>query len=518
MSWDYVIVGAGSAGCVLAARLSEDPAVKVLVLEAGGADRRAHVRVPAALSKLFKTAADWAYYTENEPRLNGRRLYWPRGKMLGGCSSMNAMIYIRGNRRDYERWRELGCVGWDWASVERHSRKAGAMAAPQRYTNPLSRAFVEACVETGIPRTGDFNGPEQDGAAFYAVTQRAGRRYSAADAYLRPAMQRPNLEVRLNALATRVVFEKERAVAVEYLQSGAEYKALAAREIILAGGAVNSPQLLMLSGIGPADRVRAMGIHVIADLPGVGENLQDHLSVAVAYECKQPVSLMTAESIPNIIKCLVLRRGPLTSNIAEAGAFVRTRPDCRAPDLQYVFGPVYYLEHGFRRPRGHGFTFGPTVIRPFSRGRILLKSANPLDPPCIHANYLADERDIKVLVEGIRLARRIAKARAFDPYRGAERFPGEGIESDADLRAYIAGNAQTLYHPTGTCKMGVDAPSVVDPFLRVRGVAGLRVADASIMPEIVGGNTNAPVMMIAEKAAAMIRGEESAGECFAARP
>ncbi len=515
MPQDYIIVGAGSAGCVLAARLSERPAVKVLVLEAGGADRRANVRIPAAFSKLFKTAADWAYYTENEPRLNGRRLYWPRGKMLGGCSSMNAMIYIRGNRRDYDRWRELGCTGWDWISVERYFLKADALAARQRYTNPLSQAFVEACVETGIPRINDFNGSEQDGAGFYAVTQRAGRRYSAAGAYLRPAMRRPNLQVRLNALATRVVFEKDRAIAVEYLQDGREHKAVAEGEIILAGGAVNSPQLLMLSGIGPADHLRALSLPVTADLPGVGENLQDHLSVAVAYECKQPVSLMTAESIPNIIECLLLRRGPLTSNIAEAGAFVRTRPDRSMPDLQYVFGPVYYVDHGFRRPEGHGFTFGPTLIRPFSRGRILLKSANPLDPPCIHANYLADDRDSEVLLEGIRMARRIAKARAFDPYRGAERFPGDGIDSEADLRAYIAANAQTLYHPAGSCKMGVDAVSVVDPFLRVRGVERLRVADASIMPEITGGNTNAPVMMIAEKAAAMIRGEES--ESFVAR-
>ncbi len=515
MPQDYIIVGAGSAGCVLAARLSERPAVKVLVLEAGGADRRANVRIPAAFSKLFKTAADWAYYTENEPRLNGRRLYWPRGKMLGGCSSMNAMIYIRGNRRDYDRWRELGCTGWDWISVERYFLKADALAARQRYTNPLSQAFVEACVETGIPRINDFNGSEQDGAGFYAVTQRAGRRYSAAGAYLRPAMRRPNLQVRLNALATRVVFEKDRAIAVEYLQDGREHKAVAEGEIILAGGAVNSPQLLMLSGIGPADHLRSLSLPVTADLPGVGENLQDHLSVAVAYECKQPVSLMTAESIPNIIECLLLRRGPLTSNIAEAGAFVRTRPDRSMPDLQYVFGPVYYVDHGFRRPEGHGFTFGPTLIRPFSRGRILLKSANPLDPPCIHANYLADDRDSEVLLEGIRMARRIAKARAFDPYRGAERFPGDGIDSEADLRAYIAANAQTLYHPAGSCKMGVDAVSVVDPFLRVRGVERLRVADASIMPEITGGNTNAPVMMIAEKAAAMIRGEES--ESFVAR-
>lgn len=320
-------------------------------------------------------------------------------------------------------------------------------------------------------------------------------------------MRRPNLQIGLNALATRVIFEKQRAVAVEYLQDGHEHKARAEREIILAGGAVNSPQLLMLSGIGPADHLKSHGIAVVTDLPGVGENLQDHLSVAVAYECKQPVSLMTAENIPNIIKCLLHCRGPLTSNIAEAGAFVRTPPDCRTPDLQYVFGPVYYLEHGFRRPQGHGFTFGPTVIRPFSRGRILLRSANPLEPPCIHANYLADDRDGEVLVEGIRLARRIATARAFDPYR--EHFPGEGVQSETDLRACIAASAQTLYHPAGTCKMGADPLAVVDPFLRVRGVDGLRVADASIMPEIAGGNTNAPVMMIAEKAAAMIRGEEA---------
>ncbi len=520
--FDYVIVGAGSAGCVLAGRLTEDPNSKVLLLEAGGDDRKREIQIPVAFSKLFKTSYDWAYYTEEQPHLNRRRLYWPRGKVLGGSSSINAMIYIRGNRRDYDHWRELGNEGWGFSDVLPYFKKAenqgrGAdrchgVGGPLHvvdlpYVNPLSRAFLEAAAEIGLPANRDFNGPEQEGFGLYQVTQNNGRRYSAADAYLKPALGRPNLTVLTQAHATRVLFTGTRATGVAYLRNGQEEQADARREVILCGGAVNSPQLLMLSGVGPGEALKPLKIPLVVNLPGVGQNLQDHLFLPVAYQCTQPVSLASAESLRYLLEYLLLRKGPLTSNVAEAGGFVKTRPDLPAPDLQYHFGPVYYLDHGFTRPEGHGFSIGPTLIRPESRGSITLRSANPLDPPVIQPNYLAARADLQVLVEGIKLARRLAQAKAFDAFRGPEYCPGSGAQRDAEICEYIRNAAETTYHPVGTCKMGCDSMAVVDARLRVRGVQGLRVVDASIMPEIIHGNTNAPAIMIAEKAADMIREE-----------
>ena len=523
---DYVIVGAGSAGCVLADRLSEDPTVSVCLIEAGGPDSRREVRIPAAFSKLFGTPYDWAFETEPEPHLDGRRLYWPRGKMLGGSSSLNAMIYMRGNRRDYDGWRDAGNAGWGFDEVLPYFKRAehqerGASeyhgvggplnVADPRCVNPLSAAFVQAGVERGMPRNPDFNGAEQDGVGLYQVTQKRGRRWSAADAYLRPALRRPNLTVLTGAHATRLVVEAGRAVAVEYVADGQGQRVIADREVILCGGAIGSPHLLLLSGIGPADQLRAHGVPVVLDLPGVGWHLQDHPAAGVAYACTQPVSLAGAEQLRHLARYLALKRGPLTSNVAEAGAFCRTDPAASAPDLQYHFGPTYFSSHGRANPEGHGFTFGATLIRPRSAGHIELRSADPLDPPAITGNYLAEEADVRVLVAGVELARELAGARAFDPFRGAEVSPGTEVRGAAAIERFLHGSLETLYHPTGTCRMGSDELAVVDPALQVRGVEGLRVVDASVMPETVGGNTNAPTIMIAERAADLMRGGGEAG-------
>jgi choline dehydrogenase len=518
--YDYIVVGAGTAGCVLAARLSEDPRARVLLLEAGGPHRPLKSLIPAAFSKLFKSSVDWNYATEPEPHLNNRQLYWPRGKLLGGSSCINAMIYIRGNRLDYDHWKSLGNDGWGFDDVlpyfcksenqqhgaSRYHGSGGPLCVSDlRCINPLTRAFIAGAGELGFPQNPDFNGAQQDGAGLYQVTQKNGTRHSAADAYLKPALGRPNLTVLTAAHVTRIRIERNRATGIEYTSSGGAKTAAAAGEVVLAGGAINSPQLLLLSGIGPADELQRAGIAAVHDLPGVGKNLQDHPMVSVGYFCKQPVSLASAESLGNLARYVCLKRGPLTSNVAEAGIFVRTRAGLEVPDLQLIFGPVYYVNHGFDQRKEHCFGFGPTLVNPESRGEISLRSADPLAPPAIRANYLSTEQDLRVIVEGVRLCRRIAHTEAFEPYRGDELLPGAQATTDADLAAFVRGAAQTLYHPVGTCKMGSDETAVVDARLRVRGLERLRVADASIMPRIIAGNTNAPTVMIAEKAADMIR-------------
>lgn len=505
---------------MVAARLSEDASARVLLLEAGGTDRRREIRVPAAFSKLFRGECDWAYATEPQPRLDNRRLYWPRGKVLGGSSSINAMIYIRGHRADFDAWAAAGNAGWSYRDVlplfkqsednqrgasEYHGAGGPLRVEDQRSTNPVSRAFVEAGVELGLARNDDFNGAQQEGFGCYQVTQRRGARWSAADAYLKPAAARRNLEVRTGAHATRVLFEGTRAVGVAYVRDGKPEEARASREVILCGGAVNSPQLLMLSGIGLAEQLRAHGIRVVADLPGVGENLQDHLFLPVAYVCKQPITLDKAETLANALKYALFRRGPFTSCIAESGAFLRVLPGARLPDLQYHFGPAYYLHHGFDRPKGHGFSIGPTLLRPASRGRIALRSADPLAAPAIEPNYCSAGDDLRVLVEGIKLARCLAATRAMSAYRGDEVRPGAAAQSDDAIADYIRSAAETTYHPVGTCKMGTDAMAVVDASLRVRGVEALRVVDASVMPVLIGGNTNAATIMIAEKGSSLVQ-------------
>lgn len=518
--FDYIIVGAGSAGCVLANRLTEDNQSSVLLLEAGGPDNKPEVRIPVAFPTLFKSEVDWDYETEEQRALNQRKLYWPRGKMLGGSSSMNGMIYIRGNAQDYEEWKALGNPGWGYADLLPYFKKAqnqerGASAyhgvggplnvTDLRCVNPLSHIFIRAALDTGLTYCDDFNGPKQEGVGFYQVTQRQGQRHSAADAYLKPVRHRANLTVQTHAHATRLLFAGTRVTGVEYIHNGAIMQQFAAREVLLCGGAVNSPQLLMLSGIGPAKHLHALGIPVRVDLPGVGKNLQDHLLVSVNYQCQRPVTLMRADTLWNRLQYLLLRRGPLTSNIGEAGAFIKTRAHLTAPDIQLTFAPVYSMCHGFANPQGDGFSIGLYQLRPKSRGEITLRTPDPLLPPLIQPRYLDHADDLQTLVEGVKVARRILHMNRFDRFRGAEIWPGLQVESDEQIVDFIRNTAETLYHPVGTCKMGNDPLAVTDHRLRVYGAEGLRVVDASIMPTLISGNPNAPTIMIGEKAAELIK-------------
>jgi len=519
-TYDYVIVGAGSAGCVLAARLAEDPRVRVLLLEAGGPATPRESKIPAAFSKLYKTGVDWNYSTEPEPYLNGRRLYWPRGKMLGGSSGINAMIYMRGNVLDYDHWESLGNRGWGYAEVLPYFKKSenqtgGTSAfhgiggplnvADPRHVNPLTRAFLSAAGEMGIASNSDFNGARQEGAGLYQVTQKRGQRHSVADAFLKPSVRCKNLSVLTGAHATRLVIEKGRALGIAYVRDGVLEEARADGEVIVCGGTVNSPQLLLLSGIGPPDELERAGISAVHNLPGVGKNLQDHVMVSVGYLCTKTVTLASAESLPNLMRYFLFKRGPLVSNVAEAGIFLRTKSELAEPDLQLLFGPAYYVNHGLTPRKEHCFGFGPTLITPESRGEISLRSTNPLEPPAIRANYLSTESDMQVIVRGVRLSRQLAHSQAFKSYRGDELHPGAKVQSDDEIVEFVRREAETLYHPVGTCKMGSDSMAVVDARLRLRGIEKLRVADASIMPRIIAGNTNAPTIMIAEKAADMIR-------------
>ncbi len=521
--YDYIIVGAGSAGCVLANRLSANTACRVLLLEAGGADTNPFIHMPAGLARLVDDARiDWRYHTEPEPELNGRKLYWPRGRVLGGSSSINAMCYTRGHRLDYDEWAALGAEGWDYASVLPYFRRAedqargpsehhgvgGPLSVEDlRFRNPLSATFVDAAVQCGLRRNPDFNGDVQDGAGFYQVTQRGGRRCSAAVAYLRPAAQRTNLEVLTRCLSTRVLFEGRRAVGVEYRSGSALQRARAQSEVILAAGTIGSPQLLMLSGVGPPEELRALGIPTVAESLQVGRNLQDHLDFCTLSKCTQKISydFNAYQELAVAVRYLLTRSGPGVSNIAEAGGFVRSHlaPDLR-PDIQFHFVPAQLDDHGRNRLSGHGYTVHACVLRPLSRGHLSLRSARPDDPPRIFASYLTDPNDLEVMLEGMRWSREILRAPAFSPFRGAEIFPGETVTTRTGLKDVLRRKAETIYHPVGTCRMGADSSAVVDCRLRVRGVEGLRIADASVMPRLIGGNTNAPTIMIAERLADLI--------------
>ncbi len=518
--YDFIIVGAGSAGCVLANRLTANGRFKVLLLEAGPPDSRREIPVPAAFSKLFHTEVDWDYRTEPEPGLHGRGVYWPRGKTLGGSSAINAMIYMRGHPADYDGWEKLGNEGWGWDDVlpyfkrsENNERGADQYhgvggplnVADLRHVHPVVRAIVESGKALGMPERHDFNaGGDIEGIGVNQVTQRGGRRWSAASAYLKPALPRPNLTVVTRALAERIVFEGRRAAGVQFIENGLTRQTVRARrEVILAGGAVNSPQLLLLSGVGPGEHLRSTGIEVVADLPGVGRNLQDHLAAAVMYRMTRPISMLNATSQRALVDFIARGRGMLTSNVAEGNAFLKTDPSLPAPDLQLVFAAALYNPEQ-DAPTEHGFAIGAILLQPRSAGWIELRSPHPTYPPGIHASYLSDPEgeDLRRLVEGVKLCRKIAQGRPLDTYRGDELLPGP--EHEADLGDYVREHAATLYHPVGTCKMGSDPLAVVDDQLRVHGFERLRVADASIMPAVPRGNTNAPVIMVGEKASDMV--------------
>ncbi len=527
--YDYIIVGAGSAGCVLASRLSENPDARVLLLEAGPPDAADEIHIPAAVNLLFKTAYDWDYQTTPQDRLGSRSIYWPRGRVLGGSSSINAMIYIRGSRYDYDTWRDdYGCEGWGYTDLlpyflraECNSRGASAYHGGSgplsvqdlRYKSDLTGAFISAARACGQSANDDFNGPAQDGVGYYQVTQRGGRRWSAADAYLHPAMARPNLTVQTDALVTGVVIDAGRAVGVRYLRRGVEETARAEAEVIVSSGAIGSPQLLMLSGIGPAAHLREHGIPVLADSAGVGGNLSDHPVVAAMWSAPKSRSLWEMAGPRNLARWQMTHTGPMTTNIAEAGGFVRTDPALPAPDIQWHVLPVPFVNSGLADPASRALSVLVTLVSVRSRGRIRLRSADPRHKPAIDPSYLSDTSDIDPLVSGIALAREFAAARPLAKVARSELAPGPARRTDPELREWIRGDLGTLYHPVGTCAMGGDGrvaasklTSVVDTELRVRGVEGLRVVDASVMPTVPRGNTNAPTIAIAERAADLIQG------------
>ncbi|MBB5911887.1 choline dehydrogenase [Nocardia transvalensis] len=522
-SFDYVVVGAGSAGCVLAHRLTEDPSVSVLLLEAGPVDDADEIHIPAAWGTLLRTRWDWRYETTPQKHLGGRRAYWPRMKGLGGCSSMNAMIYIRGNAVDYDGWRrDFGAAGWGFDDVLPYFVKSETNTGLQsvyhgtagplhvenpRYTHELTDAWIEAAAAAGLPRTHDFNGAAQDGVGRYQVTHRRGRRWSTADGYLRPALSRPNLTVRTDALATRVVFDGTRAIGVGYLRDGAEQTAYAEAEVLLSGGAINSPQLLMLSGIGPAAHLRDTGVKVIADVPGVGENLHDHPVTPLLWRTRGTSDLAQFETPLRLAQWQAFGRGPLASNIGEGGGFTRLRSGATAPDMQYHVAPTAFYDNGFHEPIAPMFTAGPTLVEVHSRGRLRLRSTDPRWKPDIDPAYLSDSRDFDILLAGARQLIEIANQAPLSKHLERLHLPDAADAGDEDaLRAHVERWTQTLFHPVGTCAMGTGETAVVDPELRVRGTENLRVVDASIMPRIPRGNTNAPTVMIGEKAADLIRG------------
>ena len=525
--FDYIIVGAGSAGCAMANRLSEDPAVRVLLLEAGDRDWNPLVHMPAGIAQLVgQKGVNWNYSTAPEPQLNQRSLWWPRGKVLGGSSSINAMCYIRGHARDYDEWEALGCAGWNWNSVlpyfiksegnvrgasNLHGGDGPLTVSDPRHVNPLSQAFLQAAEQAGFSRSDDFNGARQDGFGLYQTTTRDGRRCSSAVAYLKPARKRPNLKVVTKATASRIVFEDGRASAVVYAVDGkGGFCEAASREVILCGGSINSPQLLMLSGIGPAAQLRQHGIEVRVDAPGVGGNLQDHLDVCTLQKCLQDVTYDTVNPLLTALRFYLFKQGPGTSNVAEAGGFWRSPlAEDERPDIQFHFVPAQLDDHGRHRMPGSGYTLHACFLRPKSRGRLYLTGDSVHHKPRIEANYLGDPDgfDLRVMVEAAKLSRRLLAQPAFDAYRGPEVFPGEAAQTDADLEAFVREKAETVYHPVGTCRMGADddRDAVVDSHCRVCGVRGLRVVDASVMPKLIGGNTNGPVIMLAERVADLIK-------------
>lgn len=526
-SFDYVVVGAGSAGCAIANRLSKDPNTSVCLVEAGSSHRHWSVWVPGAvLYNLVSRQRNWSFETVPQKGLNGRRGYQPRGKCLGGSSSINAMIYIRGARQDYDAWAALGNRGWAYEDLlpffrKCEHREAGADAfhgiggelnvAPVTTPGSINERFFAACQEFGLQPNPDFNGASQEGYGFFEVTHRDGERWSAARAYLDPIMERPNLKVMTGALAERLLIENDTATGVRVRRGRSHHDLLAAREVILSAGAFGSPQLLLLSGIGPRDKLEPHGIAQVHDLPGVGENLQDHPDYVLSYDSDLAdnigISLRGTLRFPGeLLRYRRERKGILASNLAESGAFFHVHPTEPSPDIQLIFVRAVVDDHGRRLHTGHGYSLHVSVIRPKSRGRLWLNSADPSDAPAIDPAFLEDERDMDKLVAGTRVAQQLLQSRCFSDVRGRPYY-ASATTSDDELRADIRARADTQYHPVGTCKMGHDARAVVDDRLRVHGLRRLRVADASIMPNLISGNTNAPSIMIGEKCAHLIREE-----------
>ena len=529
MSFDYVIVGAGSAGSVLAARLSEMPEAQVLLLEAGGADSNPYIHMPVGFFKMTGGGLTWGYRTAPQRHANNREIPYAQGRVIGGSSSINAQVFTRGCPEDYDHWaKDLGCTGWSFEDVRPlfvrsedndtlggpYHGIGGPLGVSTSAAHPLTRAFVQACQQYGIPYNPDFNGRHQAGTAPYQSTTRNGRRCSAAVGYLRPAMGRKNLTIRKDVLVSRIVVENGRAVGVEIVEGGRPTVIRAGSEVIVSAGAIGSPKLLMLSGLGPADHLRPVGVPVVHDLPGVGQNFHDHYGVDIVHELSGPYSLDKYNKLHwkalAGLEYLLFRKGPVASTIVEGGAFWYAEKDAATPDLQFHFLIGAGVEKGVPSvPSGSGTTLNSYTLRPRSRGSITLRSANPADAPVIDPNFLADPYDVKVSTEGVRQSREIMSEPAMRRYVRKEHFPGDRARTTAELEAYVRQYGRTSYHPVGACKMGVDAMAVVAPDLRVHGIDGLRVADSSIMPRVVSSNTNAPSIMIGEKASDLVRGNRT---------
>lgn len=530
-TFDYIIVGAGSAGCVLANRLSANPNVRVLLLEAGGRDWNPWIHVPVGYFKtMHNPATDWCYLTEPDPGLNGRRLQWPRGKVLGGSSSINGLLYIRGQAQDYDHWRQLGNSGWSYEDVLPYFRKSedqqrgedayhgvgGPIAVSEvRIHRKLCDVFIDAAEEIGVPRNDDFNGAAQEGAGYFQQTCRSGLRCSTAVGYLKPARNRRNLKIEIHALVQRIQFDGRRAAGIAYSVKGRRKEAHCRGEIVLSAGAIGSPQILMLSGVGPATHLQELGIEVVQDLPGVGENLQDHLQIRSIYKTKEPITLN--DEVNNPIRKMLMgleyalfRTGPLTIAASQVCVFTKTSPELETPDIQFHIQPLSADKPGDGPHKFSAFTASVCQLRPESRGRIELKSGDPAAHPAIHPNYLSAPYDQEIAVQAIKVTRKIAATKALGSLVSGEHEPGPKVRTDEELLDYARNRSQTIYHPVGTCKMGSDTMAVVDERLRVRGLKGLRIVDASIMPTLVSGNTNAPTIMIGEKGANMIA-EDSSG-------
>jgi choline dehydrogenase len=530
--YDYIIIGAGSAGCVLANRLTADPGIKVLLLEAGTKDNSLLVRMPAGVGSLLptKNTYNWGFWTEPEPQLDGRKLWWPRGKGWGGSSSINGMIYIRGHARDYDQWRQMGLEGWAYKDVLPYFKRSESLQGggdawhggdgPLKVSkasdpNPIYKATIEAGRQAGHKVTADFNGFQQEGWGPYQLTIHDGERWSAARGYLHPVMSRPNLTCVTGARTTRILIEDGKAVGVEYADEKTKEKKVvhADREVLLSAGAVQSPQILQLSGIGDPEELARHGVPVVHALKGVGANLQDHLDVTLSWECPKPITIYSRrKGIKTLfvgLNYLLFKQGLGRTQALESGAFLKSRPDLDRPDLQVHCVLAVMQNHGKTQVPKDGFTFHVCQLRPESRGRVGLRSADPFDDPAIFANYLSAEEDRRALREGVKMMRKVAEQSALDPYRTEELFPGKAVQTDAEIDAWIKSAAETIYHPVGTCRMGAvgDPMAVVDAELKVQGLKGLRVVDASVIPSLVGGNTNAPTIMIAEKAADMILGK-----------